>query len=738
MAFVRSQSFYEFLCEGDATRLLEGAEVPRCILEQFPVTVHDRSIIQVPGPRMQRNICDRVINNRNCDKLSNCPHIHPDFIAERWVVPDLLCHKWFQGTCGYGDRCWNQHGETFDRAIALAIQTQQGLRREMPPFLYDPGAAGGSIRQVDREEARRYIKATVMQFRLSTIKKWHFGTGWTTYYEYASFAPSDLARRVWEEELARRGALRDRSPTGRGRGSSPRRAETRYPSRPSYTWTNRRSTTPPRSAFPPTTRSPTPPPRRTTTPPARPFFDGPSMETESDTSSAPRFGAAASSSRQGDVGECGRATPTTAPSHRAPSPTQRWLDQQQPSPMIVEVDENNPEPAHTATSQRVLDDDDLWNAAEDEVRANREARQANTDFFDPWHDSDEVVNEDIPASARPASTPTSVIPVKAMPKQPKQPPIMLNLDSTGNQSFTVTVSPEVFRSPDFPHRVTMAAPMTNPVNTAIPPTISSRPSSESSPNAVVLREPFNIDGFRLAWPADQFRNKGPTALDGVRREAPVSETPQFGFITSRRFTGFPVMSMSLPQLTRLGANNVSMLPPGNHPYAAFAPDAPWEISYDGVLYLDQVLNSPTIRSTLTPFGLFVDFPVYHNSQRTLEERVLFLGVPNNFHDPQTTLIYSMVWHTITASLSELHHTSVEARFDRLRGWCLFSLDVHRVSVNYSYINWISTFMRLIGDAIIDCAWAMLPPNMRTYFAGHPDMVPYFTAEPPNFVLRRKR
>ena len=244
MAFVRTQSFYEFLCEGDALRLPEGAtEVPRSILEQFPVTVQDRSVIQVPGPRMQRNICDRIINNRNCDKLSNCPHIHPDFISERWVVPDLLCHKWFQGTCGYGDRCWNQHGETFDRAIALAIQTQQGLRREMPPFLYDPGAAGGSIRQVDREEARRYIKATLIQFRMSTIKKWHFGTGWTTYYEYASFAPSDLARRVWEEDQARR-ALRARSPKGRGRDSSPRRAETRYPSRPSYTWTNRRSTTP--------------------------------------------------------------------------------------------------------------------------------------------------------------------------------------------------------------------------------------------------------------------------------------------------------------------------------------------------------------------------------------------------------------------------------------------------------------------------------------------------------------
>ena len=99
--------------------------------------------------------------------------------------------------------------------------------------------------------------------------------------------------------------------------------------------------------------------------------------------------------------------------------------------MIVEVDENNPEPATTVNAQRVLDDDDLWNAAEDEVRNHRqhhEARQANNDFFDPWAESDEVVNQDIPESARPASAPTSVVSAKAMPKQPKQPPILLNLD----------------------------------------------------------------------------------------------------------------------------------------------------------------------------------------------------------------------------------------------------------------------------------------------------------------------
>ncbi|CAE7921885.1 ube2z, partial [Symbiodinium necroappetens] len=215
------------------------------------------------------------------------------------------------------------------------------------------------------------------------------------------------------------------------------------------------------------------------------------------------------------------------------------------------------------------------------------------------------------------------------------------------------------------------------------------PPTTTSPMTPVFNEPFNIDGFRLTWPAEQFRHKGPTALDEIRREPPVNETPQFGFTTGRRFTGFPVLSMALAPMVRLGANNVSMLPPGNHPYAAFAPDAPWEISYDGVLYLDQA-----------------------------------------------TLIYSMVWHAMTASLSELHHTSVEERLNR-RGWCLFSIAVHRLSLNYSYISWISTFLRLIADAIVDCAWAMLPPNMRIYFAGHPDMAPHFAAEPPSYLIRRR-
>ncbi|CAE7396989.1 unnamed protein product [Symbiodinium necroappetens] len=48
------------------------------------------------------------------------------------------------------------------------------------------------------------ISTSLAQFRLNTIRKWHFGTNWTTYYDYPSFARSDLAQQIWADEDARR------------------------------------------------------------------------------------------------------------------------------------------------------------------------------------------------------------------------------------------------------------------------------------------------------------------------------------------------------------------------------------------------------------------------------------------------------------------------------------------------------------------------------------------------------
>ncbi|OLP87020.1 hypothetical protein AK812_SmicGene31806 [Symbiodinium microadriaticum] len=61
-------------------------------------------------------------------------------------------------------------------------------------------------------------------------------------------------------------------------------------------------------------------------------------------------------------------------------------------------------------------------------------------------------------------------------------------------------------------------------------------------------------------------------------------------------------------LIRIGGNNVSMLPPGNHAYAAFAPDAPWEITYDGIFYFDQARRRDQL-DAVAPFNKAVDWIV---------------------------------------------------------------------------------------------------------------------------------
>ncbi|CAE7899129.1 unnamed protein product [Symbiodinium microadriaticum] len=157
---------------GDATRMPEGVEVPASLLEQFPEKVKDSSVLQVPGPRA--SVASEIAAGINM----MIPSTEPS-------------------------------------------HSRSKLSRVFDEILYDP-LDGGTIRQINREEARRMIRTTTLQYRMSAIRKWHFGTSWTTYYEYQSFARSDLARQLWEAEKARRGALRDRSPTGRGRGSSPR------------------------------------------------------------------------------------------------------------------------------------------------------------------------------------------------------------------------------------------------------------------------------------------------------------------------------------------------------------------------------------------------------------------------------------------------------------------------------------------------------------------------------------
>ena len=95
------------------------------------------------------------------------------------------------------------------------------------------------------------------------------------------------------------------------------------------------------------------------------YPDGPAMETESDGSSALRFGVPRSSFRPGDAEERGHADTGTTRQRRGASPAQRWIDsadhQQGTStttPLIVEIDETATiAPPPTVTSKPAGDDD---------------------------------------------------------------------------------------------------------------------------------------------------------------------------------------------------------------------------------------------------------------------------------------------------------------------------------------------------------------------------------------------
>ena len=238
MARARESLWFSFLCEG--TMESNSAPVPKLMLEIYPDKVLSEAVVPLRG--IKRSVCPRLFESKNCN-TSNCSYLHPDFLNEHWVVPDIICHKWFQGCCDPGDRCWNQHGFTFDAALRQALRVQNQLRGDEPPYNHS-SEGGGVIRQVSREQARAWIQKSTAHFRRTQIRKWHFGTNFTRYYDYEAWDVSPEAAELREELAARANEpYRGRSP----RHTSSRRASSRVPA----AWSDRAATPRRSGLFPP-------------------------------------------------------------------------------------------------------------------------------------------------------------------------------------------------------------------------------------------------------------------------------------------------------------------------------------------------------------------------------------------------------------------------------------------------------------------------------------------------------
>ena len=242
--------------------------------------------------------------------------------------------------------------------------------------------------------------------------------------------------------------------------------------------------------------------------------------------------------------------------------------------------------------------------------------------------------------------------------RPKQPAIHLDLNPAVDLP---SIHPRQGAGPIAPVATSMTSPQTSGPYSSVPRGVQQPITPQSA-----------LESFRVMWPEATNVSKGRTSLDEFRSNPSYFEPPVFGFQTMSHYDRFPLLAPTLQAMNPVGGNNVAMLPPGNHPYAL------WEITYDGVLYLEQVLRCPTLGSHLTNSGLYLDLPVHTPQQDVLYERVSFLGAPNNFTDPRATLTYSMIWHHVAASLADLHRTrtSIEAKLERLRRWCRMAYDLN--------------------------------------------------------------
>ena len=112
------------------------------------------------------------------------------------------------------------------------------------------------------------------------------------------------------------------------------------------------------------------------------------------------------------------------------------------------------------------------------------------------------------------------------------------------------------------------------------------------------------------WPDSTTVDKVRTSLDDIRNNPSHSKVPVFGFQTARHYDNFPALAPTLRAMNQVGGYNVAMLPPGNHPYSLFSHDSPWEITCDGVMYIEQILRCPTHGSHLTNYGLYTSISPY--------------------------------------------------------------------------------------------------------------------------------
>eukprot|EP00439_Symbiodinium_sp_Y106_P062274 s5495_g9.t1 len=156
------------------------------MLAVYPEEVANDKII--PYKDFGSTVCPRYHEGKNCNNRTNCPHFHPDFINDHWVVPDFICQQVVPGHL---------------RVPELLLESTRSNLRLSSPIGVQYTAVISWI-----------IMHTMGDFRRREVRKWRFGTHFTEYHDYEVWDRSIDADRVRSEyrrsqEVARMNDVED-------------------------------------------------------------------------------------------------------------------------------------------------------------------------------------------------------------------------------------------------------------------------------------------------------------------------------------------------------------------------------------------------------------------------------------------------------------------------------------------------------------------------------------------------
>ena len=176
------------------------------------------------------------------------------------------------------------------------------------------------------------------------------------------------------------------------------------------------------------------------------------------------------------------------------------------------------------------------------------------------------------------------------------------------------------------------------------------------------------------------------------------------------------MHNTLTPVPDMPAEDVAQFPPGNYPYLAFAPDAPWFVNTSMLQAIEFALDYHVTESRLTDFGLVIQAPNTYRRSPTVE-RVLIMPLPAQGTDPTVTRTF----------------TNPESCYLILRDYMSLAVRVRRFTQERPAVE---RYIMAFTDAVLDCVCFMLPMARRTRFTEDWAQVITISGQPPRVHWRR--